>query len=120
MAETIVRDFTCIRCPMGCALHAEKCGDTVTVTGNTCPMGESYATEELVAPKRMITSIVTVTGRSTPLSVKTSVPIPKEMIFPVMEEIMAARVEPPIEIGNIVIKNVLNTGADIVATKNIL
>ena len=119
MEDTIVKDLICIRCPMGCSLHAEKKEDLITVTGNTCPAGKAYAEEELTEPKRMVTSIVKVTGRTMPLSVKTSSPIPKDKIFAVMEQIMAATVEPPVKIGNIVIKNVLNTGSDIVATKNI-
>lgn len=119
MAEAIVKDLTCIRCPMGCSLHAEKNENVITVTGNTCPAGKAYAEEELTAPKRMVTSIVKVAGRTMPLSVKTSSPIPKEKIFAIMEQIMAVTVTPPVKIGDIVIKNVLNTGSDIVATKNI-
>lgn len=104
---------------MGCNLHAEKNGSIITVTGNTCPAGKAYAEEELTEPKRMVTSIVKVLGRTMPLSVKTNIPIPKDKIFSVMEQIMAVTVTPPVKIGNIVIKNVLGTGADIVATKNI-
>ncbi|MDO4219584.1 MAG: DUF1667 domain-containing protein [Synergistaceae bacterium] len=119
MAETIMKDLTCIRCPMGCLLHTEKNGDIITVTGNTCPAGKAYAEEELTEPKRIVTSIVKVANRTTPLSVKTSVPIPKDKIFAIMEQIMAVVVTPPVKIGNVIIKNVLDTGADIVATKNI-
>ena len=37
-------DLTCIRCPMGCAIHVEmENGQVVSVTGNTCPRGAEYA-----------------------------------------------------------------------------
>ena len=38
------KELICIGCPMGCALTVETEGNEVlSVTGNTCPRGESYA-----------------------------------------------------------------------------
>lgn len=38
------REFTCIGCPMGCALQVEiENGCIISVTGNTCKRGEEYA-----------------------------------------------------------------------------
>jgi CxxC motif-containing protein len=53
------------------------------------------------------------------LSVKTSKPIPKEKIFKILKIIKNTSVNAPIEIGEIIIKNILNTGSDIIATKTI-
>ena len=45
-----IKEFTCIRCPMGCALRAEvEDGKVVRVTGNTCKRGEDYAQQEAEA-----------------------------------------------------------------------
>ena len=112
-----MKELTCIVCPRGCRLFID---DELNVTGNSCPRGAQYAKDELTNPKRMITSVVRVKNRvDTVVSVKTSTSIPKGMIFEVMNELNKVGVDAPTHIGDIVIKNVLNTGADIVITKNI-
>lgn len=112
-----MKELTCIVCPRGCRLFID---DELNVTGNSCPRGAIYAKDELTNPKRMITSFVRVKNReNTVASVKTSSSIPKAMIFEVMEEINKVGVNAPTHIGDIAIKNVLNTGVDILITKNI-
>lgn len=112
-----MKELTCIVCPRGCRLTID---DELNVTGNSCPRGAQYAKDELTNPKRMITSFVRVKNReNTVTSVKTSTSIPKGMIFDVMNEIDKVRVSAPTKIGDVAIKNVLNTGADIIITKNI-
>ena len=111
------KDLTCIVCPRGCRLHID---DELNVTGNFCPRGAEYAKNELTNPKRMITSIVRVKNReNTMVSVKTSTSIPKGKIFEILKEIEKVSVDAPIHIGDVVIKDVLGTGSDIVATKEI-
>ena len=112
-----MKELTCIVCPRGCRLTID---DELNVTGNSCPRGAQYAKDELTNPKRMITSFVRVKNReNTVVSVKTSTSIPKGMIFDVMNEIDKVRITAPTKIGDVAIKNVLNTGADIIITKNI-
>ena len=112
-----MKELTCIVCPRGCRLTID---DDLNVTGNSCPRGAIYAKDELTNPKRMITSFMRVKNRENcVVSVKTSVAIPKGMIFQVMEEINRVGVDAPTRIGDIAIKDVLGTGADIVITKNI-
>jgi len=110
----------CICCPIGCNLQVEKTPDGFAVTGNKCPRGEQYAIEEMTAPKRILTSTVKITGSSYPvISVKTSNPIPKEKIFAIMEIFSDIEVKAPIHVGDIIVKNIANTGVDIVATKTL-
>lgn len=112
-----MKELTCIVCPRGCRL---KIDDQMNVTGNFCIRGKNYALEELSAPKRNISSSIRVSNREyTLVSVKTNRPIPKELIFKVMEEINKVQVLAPTKIGDVVIENVLNTGSDIVITKEI-
>jgi len=112
-----MKELICITCPRGCHLQVD---DNLNVTGNMCPRGAMYAKAELTHPVRMVTSSVNVISEiESRLPVKTKEPIPKELIFKVMEEIKKVSVKAPIEIGDIVIKDVLGTGVDIVATKNI-
>jgi len=89
---------------------------SVSVKGALCKRGVKYATEECVAPKRMVTTLVRVGGRRAPLPVKTAAPVPKEKIFDILAAAHAACVTPPVRIGDVVVADVCGTGVDIVAT----
>lgn len=112
-----MKEFVCICCPRGCLL---KVDDNENVTGNFCIKGKEYALNEIKDPKRNITSFIPVINKEeTMVSVKTNNPIPKDKIFAVMEEINKQSVKAPCHIGDIVIKDVLHLGVDIIITKNI-
>ena len=108
-------NLTCIMCPMGCSMEVEKTKSGLKVTGNSCIRGERYANEELTAPKRMVTALVKTTDGVLP--VKTTDTVPKELVFKVVSEINKITLKKG-KIGDIIIKNVLNTGADVVITGN--
>jgi len=111
------KELTCIVCPRGCHLVIDEKNN---VSGNICPRGAKYAISEMTNPVRNISSIMRVKNRTDlVVSVKTNAPIPKKMIFEVMEQINKIGVNAPCHIGDVAIKNVLNTGVDIVITKNI-
>ena len=114
------KKFICILCPLGCEIEVGYDKEGVKkITGNLCEKGTEYVVEEIYNPKRVLTTTIKVRNGEIPLvSVKTSKPIPKEVMFEVMKEISNAWAEAPVRIGDVVIGNVLNTGADIVATKN--
>ena len=86
--------ITCINCPVGCrmTITLSDSGEFLSAVGNTCPRGAKYAVQECTRPMRMITAVLPVTGSKTPLSVKTSSPVPKELIFneDVWEELVEA------------------------------
>ncbi|HIT62189.1 MAG TPA: DUF1667 domain-containing protein [Candidatus Caccovivens faecavium] len=109
------RELTCIMCPLGCQLTVTIDGDNITVTGNNCKRGEVFGKEEVTCPMRIVTS--SVKTEKGVRACKTSKPVPKSMIFDVMKEIEKLRLKNA-KFGEVVIKNVLNTGADIVITAN--
>ena len=110
-----MKEFVCIVCPRGCNL---KVDDEGNISGYTCLRGKNYAIQELKDPRRSITSSIRVTNRKdTLVSVKTSGDIPKDKIFDVMKEINQMSVEAPTQIGQIVKKDVLHLGVDIIVTK---
>ncbi|MBQ9328231.1 MAG: DUF1667 domain-containing protein [Solobacterium sp.] len=115
------RELTCIGCPMGCQITVELEGQEVlSVTGNTCGIGDRYARNEVVHPERTVTSTVVVDGGDKPrCSVKTAGNIPKDLISACMKEIDSVRVNAPVRIGDVIIENVLDTGVNVVATRNI-
>ena len=113
--------ITCINCPMGCRMTVEmENGEVVKVTGNTCKRGETYARQECTMPERMITAVVPVRDSLIPLSVKTSRPVPKDMIFAVMDELKQLHLEKPISSGQVIVSDILGTGADILATRSLI
>lgn len=115
------RELICIGCPMGCRMAVTlKNGQVTAVSGNTCKRGDDYARKEVTNPTRIVTSSVCVTGGVLPVvSVKTKEDIPKGKIPEVMKALKAVTVEAPVNIGDIILKNAVGTGVDIVATKNI-
>lgn len=128
---SIVKELTCIGCPMGCALNVTipetneiptglSLEEAIQVTGNTCKRGDTYARKEVTHPTRIVTSSIPVDGGNLAMvSVKTDSDIPKECIFRIMEEIHQVRVNAPIQIGDILIPNVAGTGSNIIATRNV-
>lgn len=115
------REMICINCPMGCRLTVDDADKAnIKVTGNTCPRGVTYATNEIIAPKRMVTGSVVVVGGTIPMvSVKTREAIPKGLIFESLEQLKQVRLTAPVHIGDVVIADVCGCGVDFVATKNV-
>ncbi len=115
------RELTCIACPIGCQITVslDDNGEVLDVTGNTCKRGDAYARSECTFPTRSLTSTIKLEGGREPVvPVKSSGPIPKGMMFDCMKEINAAFVKAPVKIGDTAIKNILDTGVDIVVTNN--
>ena len=118
----IVKEITCTSCPFGCQITVELNSDGVIekISGNTCKRGETYARNEAVNPVRMITSTVAVKNARFPVvSVKTSAPVSKSRIFEYMKVINRVSVDAPVRIGDVVAKDMLGTGIDLVATSEI-
>lgn len=117
-----MKEFICINCPMGCMLKVDDSDlSNIKVSGNTCKRGETYGINELLHPSRMVTSLVKVNnGESNVVSVKTTSAIPKELIYKSLDLLKDVSLDAPLSIGDIVIKNILNTNIDFVVTKNIL
>ena len=115
------RTFTCIVCPNGCEVDAEYEGNQVlSVSGNLCPKGKTYVTQELTDPRRTIATSVRVTGGELPLaSVRLTNAIPKARIFDVMREIQGCELQAPVRIGDVLIQNILGLDSDVIVTKNI-
>ncbi len=114
----MTRELTCIVCPKGCQLRVELDGKKVlSVEGATCKRGVAYAEAECTAPMRTLTTTAVIEGGGV-VPVKTDKAIPKELLFECMELINAARVSPDARLGDIVIENVLGTGANVVTTRN--
>ena len=114
-----IRELTCIVCPRGCQLKVEldDGGAVVSVSGNLCKRGNVYAVDECTNPMRVVTSTVRCED-GTVVSCKTNTSIPKSLVFDAMKVINAARAKNNVKIGDVIVENILGTGADVVATSN--
>lgn len=115
------KTLICIICPVGCQIEVCRDDDNIrSISGYGCKRGKEYAISELLNPVRTITSTVTVRcGEHPVVPVKTDKPIPKHLITELMREINKCSIQAPVRMGDIVLQNVLNTGANIIATGNI-
>lgn len=115
------REFVCIGCPMGCNVTVELDADQIkSITGNTCPRGADYVTKELTDPRRIVTSLVRVSGGELPVvSVKTASDIPKDQIQNCIRALKDVELQAPVHVGDVVLADVCGTGIDVVATRTV-
>lgn len=112
-----MKEMICITCPKGCHLQVDE--HTFSVTGNSCPRGAEYGKNELLHPVRVVTSTVCLSGAAiSRLPVKTDRPLPKEKMFDCMRLLDHVTVSAPVQVGQVLLKNILDTDVNIVATKS--
>jgi CxxC motif-containing protein len=89
--------------------------------GNQCPKAEEFIAQELIEPMRTLTSTVRISGAKWDmLPVRTDKPIPRRLFFEVMRELAAAELQAPVHVGDVIIKDFQGTGANVIATRNML
>jgi CxxC motif-containing protein len=97
----------------------EKREDDYHVKNNECSKGRDYAISELTNPVRHVTSTIAIDGNlAHRLPVRTNSLVPKGKIFAVMNEIKQVKIKNPVYAGQILIKNVAGTEADIIASSH--
>lgn len=119
--------FNCTTCPFECLLTVEVERDADgavvemrSVAGNSCPRGDKFAHQELTCPMRVLTTTVAVSGGDEALlPVRTAEAIPLELHAQAMDLIRGLVIEAPIRMGDTVLKDLLNTGIDLIASMDI-
>ena len=117
------KDIVCIVCPNGCRLMVSINEENkVTLVENAlCNRGETYAKDEIQSPRRSLTSTVKVVGGNLELvSVRSDRPIPKAILKAAVAELRKLELEAPIKYHQVLIKDLLGTGANIISTKEVL
>ena len=109
------KKLICIGCPKGCELTVFLDGKQVTkVEGNHCKKGAVYGEKEVTAPTRIVTSTVPVLEGEIPVvPVKTASDIPKDKMLSCVQALKN------VEIGDVIVHDIVHTGVDVVATKKI-
>ena len=116
---TTTKTLTCIVCPRGCTLtvtlDSAAENPVVSVEGQGCKRGVDYATAECTHPTCVLTTTApTVDGGVVPC--KTDKAIPRELLFEAMEAVNRLSTPATVRIGDVLLENLLDTGANIVAT----
>lgn len=112
--------YLCIGCPLGCRLEVDEDshGDIIEIRGSSCRRGDRYAAQEHTDPRRGVTTTVAIDGAQWPrLPVKTVGEIPKNQVRDASAALRSIRVAAPIEIGDVIVRDLLGTGCDVVATR---
>lgn len=112
-----MKKLTCIVCPLSCSLFVEE-KEELKITGNKCERGIKYAKEEIRNPKRILTTTVKIKDGIYPvIPVRTSKPIPKDYIFPLIKKLSEVELTAPIPSGYKVLENIFNLGIDVITTR---
>lgn len=111
-------ELVCIVCPASCNLKVSTDDNNIVVEGASCPRGIEFAKKEVENPARYVMSVVKVRGGDMPtVSVITREPVPKNCIWKVMEALSSIEVEAPVEVGDIIVKDIC--GTDVIATRRV-
>jgi CxxC motif-containing protein len=114
------RKMTCIECPKGCALSVDYEGCRfIKVSGNECPKAEKYAASEIEDPVRILTSAVLAKNLSIKMvPVRTDKPVPKPRLIEGMGIIKRLCITEPVIIGDVIFKDFLLPGVNLIATRS--
>jgi len=117
MAE--IDEIICVVCPKGCTLKVTHEGDEIIDVQGGCKRGEQYAASELLDPRRMVASTVRVKAGLHPLvPVYTRKAFPKPLIPQLVKKLREVEVIAPVEINQVVLKDALGTGIDVIASRD--
>ena len=113
-------DIICVACPKGCRLEARRENGELLVANAGCKRGKDYAVGEINDPRRMVASTVRVNDGIHPLApVYTESPFPKGMINDLLQEIRQVQLHAPVKYRQVIIKDALNTGINILASRDL-
>lgn len=125
-ASLSILRFHCTTCPSECLLTIEVARDedgheqALNISGNRCPRGCAFAEQEITCPMRILATTVAVRGGSERLiPIRTSEAIPRDLHLQAMERLRKLEVSAPIRMGDVLERNILDTGADIVASMDV-
>ncbi len=113
--------YLCIGCPLGCRLEVDAVdGEVVEVRGYSCKRGKEFAVQEHTDPRRFVTTTVRIDGGRWPrLPVKTAAAVPKGRVADVVRRLHELALVAPVTMGDVVLADVLGTGVDVVATRDL-
>ena len=115
------KHFVCVVCPVGCEIDVVHDGSRITsMEGNKCERSEEFVSQELIEPMRILTTTVRIEGSKGPvIPVRTDKAVPKRLFPRIMRQLERTKLQAPVSVLDVVVSDVLRTGADIVATRSV-
>ena len=112
-------EMVCIACPIACRLTvATSPVGAVSVTGNRCPRGEDYGSEEVRAPRRILTAVVPTDSAQFPFApVRTDRAISRGLVKQLLRQLYGHRIGLPIRQGQVLMEDF--DGARVVFTRTL-
>ena len=114
------KQTVCNKCEEYCVIDVNTEDEIIEVIGNKCNEGIEFIDNEFDNTKEIYTSLVRIKNSEVRVvSVKSSQPIDKALFIKCSKALSRINVGAPIKIGDVVCKNLLNLGVDIICTKNV-
>jgi len=115
------RHFVCVVCPIGCEIDVVHDGSKIiSMEGNKCEKSEEFVTQELIEPMRILTTTVRIEGSKWPvIPVRTDKSVPKRLFARIMRQLRPIKLQAPVSISDVVVRDALHTGANIIATRTV-
>ena len=113
------RHFVCVICPIGCEIDVVHDGSKIiSMEGNKCQKSEEFVNQELIEPMRILTTTVRIQESMWPvIPVRTDKPVPKRLFPRIMRQLRRTKLQAPVNMLDVVVRDVLGTGANIIATR---
>jgi len=95
-------------------------GKILFLEGNNCKRGIKFAQAELKNPLRLLTTTVGIDSKKVRrLAVRSDVPVPKDKVAGMIRIARQKKVEAPVKMGQIIVADILKTGASIIASSTV-
>lgn len=124
LVEYKKKKIICTNCPLGCKINliyadADEV-EVIEAQGNRCKRGLEFAKQEITDPLRVVVTSIRVEDGEIPMaSVRSDKPVPLRLMEEIMDVIRQTKVSAPVKRGDIIIENILNTGANIISTRTV-
>ncbi len=123
MPQKVKKKIRCIACPEGCkidVLYNLSKSAIESMEGHRCKRGIKFTEQEIKNPVRILTTTISIrSNKKNRLPVRSSAPAPKEKIRQMVLEAKKIKVVPPISMGDILARNFLDTGVDLIASETL-
>ena len=113
------KHFVCVVCPIGCEIDVVHDGSKIiSMEGNKCERSEEFVSQELIEPVRILTTTVRIQGsRWVVIPVRTDKSVPKRLFPRIMRQLRRVKLQAPVNMLDVVVRDVLGTRANIIATR---
>ena len=115
------KHFVCVVCPIGCEIDVvHEGGKIVSMEGNKCEKSVEFVSQELIEPMRILTTTVRIQeSRWAVIPVRTDKAVPKRLFPRIMRQLRRIELRAPVSMLDVVVGDVLHTGANIIATRTV-